>query len=223
MASLTCGRILACAAIAAAGVSLSACNSMTYGTGTSPGAQTLKDVSGIAEIGGKKKEKIDYEPRPSIVVPPSTASLPQPVDGNEALGPNWPNDPDERQAKLKATVAELEAEGKHIDIRLPNGAAPPEDPYAGLSDKERAAIVRKRAAEAKGVVAVDQLGNPVRRYLSDPPTAYREADPTAPPPTVLADKKKEKKKWWKFWGSKQPDSPPPTQTASAPSTEEVPQ
>jgi hypothetical protein len=224
MKSFTCGRILACAAVAAAGVSLSACNSITYGTGTTPGAQTLKDVAGITEITGKKKEKIDYEPRPAIVVPPSTASLPQPVNGNEALGPNWPDDPDEKQARLKATVAALEAEGKHVDIRLPNGAAPPtEDPYAGLSDKERAAIVRKRAAQAKGVVAVDEFGNPVRRYLSDPPSLYREADPTAPRPTEIVDNKKQKKKWWQFWKSKQPVETPSVAQASTPSPEEIPQ
>ncbi len=223
MASLTCGRILACAAVAAAGVSLSACNSITYGTGTSPGAQTLKDVTGIAEIGGNKKEKIDYEPRPSIVVPPTTASLPQPVDGNEALGPDWPNDPDEKTAKLKATVAAMEAEGKHINIRLPEGAEPPKDPYADLTPKERNALVRKLAAQAKGVVAVDANGNPVRRYLSEPPIAYREADPTAPPPTTLVEEKKKKKKWWRFWASNQPASAPSPEQVSAPSTEEVPQ
>jgi len=222
MASLTCGRVVACAAVVAAGVALSACNSMTYGTGTSPGAQTLKDVAGIADLTGKKKDKIDYEPRPSIVVPPSTASLPQPVNGNEALGPNWPNDPDEKTAKLKATVAALEAEGKHINIKLPQGAEPPKDPYADLTPKERNALVRKLAAEAKGVVAVDANGNPVRRYLSDPPVIYRQADLTAPPPATV-DEKKKKKKWWQFWKSNQPALTASVAQASASSTEEVPQ
>ncbi len=196
MASFKCGRMLAGFSAAAAGLSLAACNSITYGTGTTPGAQTLKDVTGIASLSSKKNDaKIDYEPRPSIVVPPTTASLPPPVNPNDELGSNWPNDPDEKTAKLKAEVAALEAEGKHVDIRLPKGTQPPTDPYANLTPKERSALVRKLAAEAKGVVAVDANGDPVRRYLSEPPVTYREGDPTAPPPTEAEDAKK--KKWWK--------------------------
>jgi hypothetical protein len=203
MASFLCGRFLACAAAAGAAISLAACSATTYGTGTSPGAQTLKDISGMAALTGQKKEKIDYEPRPSVVVPPTTASLPPPTDGDEVLGTDWPDDPDVKAEQLKADVAALEAEGKHLDVRLPAGAQPPTDPYADLTPAERKALVRKLAAEARSAVAVDENGNPVRRYLSEPPLTYREGDPNAPVLTAeeLKKQKKKKKKWWQFWAS----------------------
>ena len=59
---------------------------------------------------------------------------------------------------------------------------------------ERRPGAKKLFAEAKGI-AVDENGQPVRRYLSDPPSEYRVPDPTAP--VVITDKPKKKKfKWW---------------------------
>jgi hypothetical protein len=177
---------------------------MTYGTGTSPGVQTLKDVAGITSLSGDKKEPINYEPRPEVVSPPAITSLPPPSDGEAALASDWPVDPDEQYKKFKADVAALEAEGKHLNVRLPAGATkPPEDPYADLSDAERAALVKKLAAEAKSVVAVDENGNPIRRYLSEPPVEYRAGDPNAPVAVIDDQKKKKKKHWWQFWASNQ--------------------
>ena len=45
---------------------------------------------------------------------------------------------------------------------------------------EEQAGAKKLFAEARGAVAVDENGQPVRRYLSDPPSEYRVPDPTAP-------------------------------------------
>jgi hypothetical protein len=189
-------------AVAAAAVSLAACSSMTYGTGTSPGMQTLKDISGIASLAGDKKAAIDYEPRPNVVAPPATTgSLPAPGAAQTQLASNWPVDPDEKYAKFKADVARLEAEGKTIDIKLPTGATPEANPYDNLTDAQRNALVKKLAKEARSPVAVDPNGNPVRRYLSDPPADYLSGDPAAPEASA-EDKKAQKKKWWQVFASK---------------------
>lgn len=203
MASFTVGRFVTVAAATAAGVMLAACNANTYGTGTPPGLQTIKDVAGITSLSGEKKEPIDYNPRPSVVLPPATAGLPPPSNGDGALAADWPVDPDEQVRKLKADVAALAAEGKTLDFRLPTGATQPQDPYAGLTDKERAALVKKLAAQASSTVAVDENGNPIRRYLSEPPVEYRQGDPDAPVLTAdeMKKEKKKNKKWWQFWAS----------------------
>lgn len=64
------GRVLVLMT-ALAGLSLSGCvSSPTYGTDKSAGAQLLDDVSNMASFGqGKKKERIDYKPRPDLVRP----------------------------------------------------------------------------------------------------------------------------------------------------------
>ena len=52
-------------------LSLGACSQTTYGTGTSPGMQTLQDLAGIADFsGGQDKGKTDYSARPNLVAPP---------------------------------------------------------------------------------------------------------------------------------------------------------
>ncbi len=199
MAGLTGGRLLTGAVLAGAAFSLAACNGITYGTGVSPGMQTLKDIAGITALTDKKKP-IDYEERPPVVAPPAAATdLPPPGSDNTTVASDWPLDPDQKEAKLKADVAALEKQGKHLQVKLPQGAAAPKDPYADMTPAERSALVRKLAKEARANLAVDQNGDPVRRYLSEPPVDYRVGDLTAPPPNP--DDKKKKKKWWKFWAS----------------------
>ncbi len=73
-------------------LALGACGT-TYGTGVNPGAQTVKDLTGMLSFGaGKNSAPIDYEARPPIVTPPNIASLPAPGSGTTVQ--NWPNDPD---------------------------------------------------------------------------------------------------------------------------------
>lgn len=185
-------------AVAAAGVALAGCNSMTYGTGTSPAMQTVEDLTGIA--GGIKANKgeIDYSPRPKIVAPPVVAALPPPVDSQTVTAANWPNDPDLLKAKVKADAEARAAAGKADQIRLPAGkivAAPA--PGENALTKEQLDEVRRQMAAAKGGMSVDANGNPVRKYLTDPPVEYRQPDPNAP--IAVADDGKPKKKKWKWW------------------------
>jgi hypothetical protein len=201
------GKRLPAAAAAILTLALAGCQSgMTYGTGTSPGMQTVQDLTGLATgMGGGSKEPIDYKPRPRLVPPPATAALPPPVDPNApALAANWPVDPDLQRAALKADIASREEAGLPLPaFSLPPGATP--TPLAASIDpnrpmtKEEIETVRKAFAAAKGTVAVDANGNPVRRYLTDPPNVYRVPDSEAA--VALADMPKSKKKkflWWNW-------------------------
>jgi hypothetical protein len=185
-------------AVAAAGVALSACNSMTYGTGTTPAMQTVQDLTGLATGGGKDREAIDYSPRPKIVAPPAGTALPPPGSDQQVASVNWPNDPDMLKAQVKADAEARAAAGKPDNIRLPSNkfvAAPA--PGERTLTKEEEAELRKAMAAAKGGMSVDANGNPVRKYLTDPPVDYRMPDPNAP--VAVADDGKPKKKKWKWW------------------------
>ena len=80
MTNLQAPRLLAASLTAVLALALAGCQSgMTYGTGKSPGMQTLEDLAGIAALSGEKKEPIDYTPRPKVVLPPTVAQLPPPA------------------------------------------------------------------------------------------------------------------------------------------------
>jgi hypothetical protein len=191
-------------------LALAACTGTTYGTGTSPGMQTLEDLGGIVALGAPNKEPINYKPRPKIVAPPPGAPLPPPGSENAATAANWPSDPDLQTKQFRAEVAAREkacAENntpyycQTPNFKLPS-KPPPTQPIVevdpekeALSLGERTAQAKKLFADARGSVAVDENGNPVRRYLSDPPPDYRVPDPTAP---VEVDNKPAVKKKWKW-------------------------
>jgi hypothetical protein len=204
-------RLLTVSLSAGMALSLAGCMGATYGTGTPTGMQTLEDIAGIASLGGAKKEKIDYSPRPKIIAPPETAQLPPPEDPEKAaqLASNWPQDPDVTAAKIKAAGEASGDTGIYgPGFRLPKGAVAesrePIRPSVHEHDFRDEAMrspndpqsIRKNMAAAKGIVAVDASGNPVRRYLTDPPNDYRIPDPTEP--VAIPDKKPAKKKfkWW---------------------------
>jgi hypothetical protein len=206
-------RLLKTAFPVAIALSLAGCMGATYGTGKPTGLQTIEDIAGIASLSGGSKEKIDYAPRPKVVAPPQTAQLPPPQDASTAtqLSANWPQDPDVTAAKIKAAGEASGGEGIYgPNFRLPRGSTPqataPIEPNVHPQERARQeamasandpATVRKRFAEAKGVIAVDSAGNPVRRYLSDPPNEYRMPDPNEP--VAIPDKKATKKKWKWWW------------------------
>ena len=209
------------AASAALALGLAACSQTTYGTGTPTGVQTLEDLAGIADFGGSSKEPIKYSARPGVVPPPPGTPLPQPgSDQQPTVASNWPNDPDAESKRFKAEAAAREKfcaesinavkpECQDPGWRLPTSAdakksrAPSPtlvnmnvDPaVAALSTPEQNAKATKLFAEARNQVAVDENGNPIRRYLTDPPPDYRIPDPNAP---VVIDNKPATKKKWKW-------------------------
>ncbi len=214
-----------CFGVVTAGLALGlgACSQTTYGTGTPVGMQTMEDLAGIADLGSPKQDSIKYSARPGIVPPPSGAPLPAPGSDQQAVASNWPNDPDARAKQFKAQVAAREKfcaevnnknlpECRDPGFRLPPSAqasaasrAPSQTLLnqnvkpgeAAHSTAAQDAQAKKLFADARGNVAVDENGKPIRRYLTDPPSDYRVPDPNAP--TVIDNKPATKKKWKWPW------------------------
>jgi hypothetical protein len=185
------------------GVLLAGCNATTYGTGKSPGMQTLQDLTGMSAL-GQKDEPIDYRPRPKVVAPPNVASLPPPGSDTQQNAANWPNDPDKLKAKVIADADARAASGNNVPYKFSKGTVTTDQLHvapAGTGKMSKEDIAKARAAfvAAKGNVVFDANGNPVRQYLTDPPSEYRVPDPTAPleaDADALKKKKKKKFKWW---------------------------
>ena len=172
-------------------LALSACGT-TYGTGTNPGAQTVKDLTGILSLGagGKSGPAIAYGPRPAIVTPPDTSSLPAPGSGETVQ--NWPTDPDvaAREQQLANANQRSDSGTALVDpgFRLPKQKVVVVNEESTTQDDELLALTGNKDekqtlfATAKGGAAgqVDANGNPVRSALTEPPAVYRVPDPTAP-------------------------------------------
>ena len=155
----------------------------TYGTGTTPGKQTLDDVAGMISLSGKKSPAVDYKPRGPIVAPPAAAALPKPGSEMVATGPDWPRDPDALNAARKAGTGSAPV-GADPGFRLPKTAdwiKPHYNDYdagkAAYAGNINAAAQKKMFATAKGSGAVDANGNPIRTSLTEPPVHLSHARP----------------------------------------------
>jgi hypothetical protein len=215
MSKVLLGKALVPASIAMAGLLLAGCGSMTtYGTGKSAAMQTIEDVGGIVSLGGRKHDAvaIDYKQRPSVVEPPSTAVLPPPKSADQlAMAGDWPNDPDEADKRAKAQVQEAVASGQDLTFEMPGGSKPPSPPRSDnrSGDVRREKMIasanpqeqKKLFAEARMAKtgSVDAAGNPVRKYLTEPPVDYRAPDPNAPVVITEKPKKKGSFKWPDLW------------------------
>jgi len=198
MPASTVQRYLVLPAGALVLAALASCSGTTYGTGVSPETQTLTDVMSIASLGSDDKPPIDYKPRGGIVVPPSK-SLPPPGQTVAAVDdPNWPKDQDVARRKKRENDAVAPNSEGAPNLRL----APGETSFS----RRDAEYSEARKAEGKkawndlhagksGSVNAD--GTPKRKYLTEPPVAYRAADPNAP----MTEPEKTKKKFdvTKLW------------------------
>ena len=204
---------------AAAALFLAACTGTTYGTGTSPGSQTLRDIAGIAALGAEDREPIDYSARSPIVRPP-VAGLPPPADETTVVGTtDWPDDPDQRLARIRAARADddpfdddvASAPTPDPGFRLPGRrpVAPPVNPDDIATrprdlDAEAEQMRQVRAALGEYNL-VDENGVPVRRFLTEPPAEYRVPDPSAPAIAEEAPECEERRGFRLPWQRRQPD------------------
>ncbi len=205
------GRWFAGVVLAGAALAVSGCQSgMTYGTGKSPAMQTVEDVTGLATFSGPQKEPIEYKPRAEIVQPPSGAPLPPPSDGTMALAAtNWPVDPDASRQAIRDEAAARQAAGlKPLITSVPSQG---QQQVATIrSDKplskEETEALRAQFAAARGTaLAVDENGNPVRRFLDDPPNEYRLPDPSYPVEVSTA----KPRRGWRWWWQRDEETAPP--------------
>ena len=178
---------------------LGACGT-TYGTGTNPGAQTVKDLTGMLSFGSgaKNSAPIAYDARPPIVTPPNTASLPAP--GSGATVQNWPNDPDvmaRQQQVANASKKSVDSATTLVDpgFRLPKQKVVPyeeetvDEQLLSLTGNKKEQQKLMATAKSGSAGQVDADGNPVRTALTEPPAEYRIPDPTAPEEFEAASKR----------------------------------
>lgn len=176
----TARRLLPAGVVLAAATVLAGCMGPTYGTGTPSGQQTLEDVSGILSLGGERKEPIAYQPRGELVRPGSTEVLPSPqqsASSNEA----WPESPEQRLARIRSDATDNQGnvqyqsgvrgarntEGPMVDWDRQNNV----EPTNRANQREE---FNRRLAESRQGDATQ------RRYLSEPPTTYRQPSANAP-------------------------------------------
>lgn len=214
---------LASGSVVLAGLALSGCVGMapTYGTGKHADTQLMEDVTGMFSISPKKKDQIDYKPRPDLVKPaPGTtqAALPAPQDNivTASAGGAWPESPEQRRARIRETAT---ANRDNLDFEPEVGLAENvKSSRAGVMatrgsdvniDGSSSTIQKQREDFNKRLAQSQQGSATQRRYLSEPPLAYREPAATAATDDVGEDEwKKDKRRkaghtkkgssWWPF-------------------------
>jgi hypothetical protein len=160
-----------------------------------------------------EKDPIEYQPRAPLVQPPAAgAQLPPPVDAAAAATPDWPVDPDQRLASTDARANDDNPyndvnQAEYRRLRPLAGVFPdrPRQPAFDESGKQEYYdnIVhgrRQRQEFQQALADAKGFGRKERRFLTDPPLAYREPEATAP--TTLEDDSKESKgnfftRWWR--------------------------
>lgn len=177
-ASVTIGALIAASMV------LSGCLGPTYGTEKSSTVQLMDDLGSIASLRQTNKGAgIAYNPRPAIVKPTDTASLPAPQQSVVENNPAWVESPEQTRARL---IAEADAGGATPLARkgvssgggsVPNmgrgGDGPPTSEQLLLTEKQRRA--QQEAMQIQQGAYSDR-----RRFLSDPPLTYRQPSETAP-------------------------------------------
>ena len=202
----------------------------TYGTGKGADEQLLEDLTGMIAIGGKKKETIEYKPRPEIVKPADVAALPPPQDDiitASAQTGLWPESPEARRRRFRDDADKgVNRETKIISsaVRDPNapmivsGAGSDQGTNQQLDTEVKVTGYKRRSGtptlrtgagsdrgtnqqldatdtgsreDVKRRIALVRQGDPdKRRYLSEPPTGYRQPVATAPADELGEDERK---------------------------------
>ena len=183
-------------AVSLAAFALGGCMGPTYGTGKTAGETMVSDLDGMLSLGPKNKEPISYTPRAELVKPKDVSVLPPPREGiNAENDPNWPESPEVRSARIKAAADARDTGGAvSADVMVSRKEGISEDVIAANTNNRRA---ESETENGKTTLSPDQLesgreafkkrlqesnqGSPTqRKYLSEPPVAYRQPASTAP-------------------------------------------
>jgi len=173
--------------LAAAGFLLAGCLGPTYGTDKTSTEQLMDDIGNIASIKPQSGPAIDYSPRPAIVRPPKGAALPLPQQNVAENNPAWIEGPEDTRARL---IAEADANANNPGYRSPlatvqTGAGTGPAPLgraadAGPSVADAMATANASAAFRENRRIQQGAYSDRRRFLSDPPLAYRAPSDSAP-------------------------------------------
>lgn len=186
-AKLTARRMLPAGLMLAAATILAGCMGPTYGTGTPTGQQTLEDVTGILALGGEREEPIAYQPRGELVRPASLEVLPTPQQ-SATSGEAWPESPEQRLARIRE-----EATANQENIQHRSGVRNSRTRTGPMVDWDREKNLDstpgpQQREEFNRRLTMSQQGDANRRrFLSEPPTQYRQPAATAPAGDVGED------------------------------------
>lgn len=97
-------------------VSASACLGPTYGTDKTATAQLIDDLSDMTSIKPQKGQDIAYTPRPAIVKPPNSSTLPAPQQSVAESNAAWVESPEQTRTRL---IAEADANQDSVNYRSP--------------------------------------------------------------------------------------------------------
>ena len=175
--------------VMAAGLVSGCIGSPTYGTDKTANAQLVSDLGGIFSFSPKKRQRIDYQPRPDLVKPAKgQEALPAPQESIAANNPQWPESPEQRLARVRAD-ADANVDNPFYKSPVVKDSAPEaEDRVAtttGTSRSDESGHRSPAQASAeneafKERLKASQQGDAQRRaYLSEPPTDYRQASADA--------------------------------------------
>lgn len=196
------------ALLALAGLAVSGCvSSPTYGTDKTANEQLIGDVTGILSLAPKKKVDIEYKPRPELVKPAKgeVANLPTPQDSVAVTSnPAWPESPEQKRARLRAeATANRDTPGFKPGIEpdapvmgTPEKAVGVSNRFdeSGLTPPGGKSLAQQGAEFKQQLAANTQVTGGKRRYLSDPPTEYRQPSDTAPVGDLGEDEAKKERR-----------------------------
>ncbi|MDX8452737.1 hypothetical protein RFM98_08215 [Mesorhizobium sp. VK9D] len=173
-------------------MALSGCmSSPTYGTDKTAAAQLFDDVSGAAAITPKRRDPIDYKPRPDLVkpAPGQKENLPPPQQSIQTASTDWPESPEARRARIRADATTHQNDPNYQPEAVEDVQTDPASVKKAMADSGSSHPPRwspddsntTRKAEIQRRLAEQKQGDPtVRKYLSEPPLAYRQASAAAP-------------------------------------------
>ncbi|MBZ9844653.1 hypothetical protein [Mesorhizobium sp. CA5] len=187
-------------------IAMSGCvSSPTYGTGKTAAAQLFDDVSGAAAITPKRRDPIDYKPRPELVkpAPGQKESLPAPQESIQTASADWPESPEARRARIRADATAHQNDPNYQPEAAEDVQTDPEAVKKAMADSGSSHPPRwspddssaTRRAEVQRRLAEQKQGDPTtRKYLSEPPLAYRQAAATAPQNELGEDEYKKERR-----------------------------
>jgi hypothetical protein len=151
--------------VATISMAVSGCiSSPRYGTEKTANAHLVDGLSSLVALGGRNKNaQVAYTPRPALVDPPKDAALPVPQQSVASKeNPQWLESPEETRQRLVDEASN--------DTNPGINSSP-------LASKATSAEQLEKFREARAIQKGAYSG---RRYLSDPPVAYKQPADTAP-------------------------------------------
>ncbi len=199
-------RATAGVSLAVLGTMLGGCvGSPTYGTGTTANQQLASDVTNVLQIGPKKRNDIEYKPRAELVRPaPGTReALPEPQRSvASADNADWPESPEQRRARIRAEATANQDDPTYQSEVVADGSVKGSfSPKVGTSPRREQRMVgvevdsTRSRSDFNQKLAQSRQGDPnSRRYLSEPPLAYRQPADNAPVNDVGEDEWKKERR-----------------------------